>query len=122
MRFKDFKIKIRKFWRLKLAPRFKYFTYRISKSAELEADSYKELNGLVIRHYKNGAVMSEINYRKGKLDGVCVSYFENGKLKSKEFYKDDKLEGLSKYYFPNGRNKSEIIYRKGREVQREDYK
>lgn len=57
---------------------------------------------LVKKHYENGQLKSEANYKNGKKEGLSKEYYENGQLKSEINWKNGKQEGLDKWYHENG--------------------
>lgn len=54
-------------------------------------------NGLVKKH-KYGKLVSELNYKDGKLHGLCKYYNDSGILERELNYKNGKRNGLCKYW------------------------
>ena len=69
--------------------------------------------------YGAWAIMSELNYKNGKIIGAAKSYYKTGQLKSHGTYKYtesgvySKKDGEWKYYYDNGQLQSESIIKDG---------
>ena len=69
--------------------------------------------------YGAWAIMSESNYKNGKLIGASKSYYKNGQLESHGTYKYtesdvySRKDGVWKYYYDNGQIRSESIIKDG---------
>ena len=69
--------------------------------------------------YGAWAIMSEVNYKNGKLIGLFKSYYKNGQLESHGTYKYtesavySRKDGVWKYYYDNGQLQSERYYKEG---------
>ena len=55
--------------------------------------------GLVIKYFKSGEVMSKVNYVDGKKQGESMTYYASGEVKKKGNYIDGKLQGEHFWYF-----------------------
>ena len=82
--------------------------------------TYYTKDGKVVRHglckdyYENGKIVSELNYKDGKLDGICKGYYKDGELEFEYNYKDGKRDGLCKYYYEDGGLESELNFKEGK--------
>jgi len=71
--------------------------------------------------YGAWAIMSESNYKNGKLIGTSKSYYKNGRLESHGTYKYtesgvySRKDGVWKYYYDNGQLQRESIIKDGGE-------
>ena len=69
--------------------------------------------------YGAWAIMSESNYKNGKLIGTARSYYKNGQLESRGTYKYtestvySRKDGNWEYYYDNGQIQSESISKDG---------
>ena len=69
--------------------------------------------------YGAWAIMSESNYKNGKLIGASKSYYKNGQLESHGTYKYtestvySRKDGNWEYYYDNGQIQSESIIKDG---------
>jgi len=69
--------------------------------------------------YGAWAIMSESNYKNGKLIGPSKSYYKNGRLESHGTYKYtesgvySRKDGVWKYYYDNGQLQRESIIKDG---------
>ena len=69
--------------------------------------------------YGAWAIMSESNYKNGKLIGTSKSYYKNGRLESHGTYKYtesgvySRKDGVWKYYYDNGQLQRESIIKDG---------
>ena len=69
--------------------------------------------------YGAWAIMSESNYKNGKLIGTSKSYYKNGRLESHGTYKYtesgvySRKDGVWKYYYDNGHLQRESIIKDG---------
>jgi len=72
--------------------------------------------------YGAWAIMSESNYKNGKLIGTSKSYYKNGRLESHGTYKYtesgvySRKDGVWKYYYDNGQLQREHIIKDGVET------
>ena len=72
--------------------------------------------------YGAWAIMSESNYKNGKLIGTSKSYYKNGRLESHGTYKHtesgvySRKDGVWKYYYDNGQLQRESIIKDGVEA------
>lgn len=57
------------------------------------------------RLYKNGILMSDENYSKGKLNGLARNYYPDGAIEMESNYKDSLLNGISRKYYDIINNK-----------------
>ena len=71
----------------------------------------------VKRHYENGQLKSEGNWKDGKMEGLWKYYYENGQLELEGNQKDGKTDGLWKKYYENGQLKYESIYKNGNKIE-----
>ncbi len=83
----------------------------------------RKLHGIAKYWHKEGSLMSDLNYRKGKKHGLQLYYWEDGTICRKEIYKKGKLKkgecwnrkGEQVEYFPRfiqgylGKNRRDII-------------
>ena len=65
-------------------------------------------NGKLTERHHNGQIMSEQNWKNGKLNGKLTYWYDNGQIKEEAYYKDDKLNGKS------------TIWRRSGEIEAED--
>jgi len=69
--------------------------------------------------YGAWAIMSESNYKNGKLIGTSKSYYKNGRLESHGTYEYtesgvySRKDGVWEYYYDNGQLQSESIIKDG---------
>jgi len=63
--------------------------------------------------YPNGDLMSEENYKKGKLDGEQLIYYPDGKVTESAIYKNGLKEGVISKYSSKGILIEEIAYKEG---------
>jgi uncharacterized protein len=69
--------------------------------------------------YGAWAIMSEVNYKNGKLIGPFKSYYKDGRLESHGTYKYtesgvySRKDGVWKYYYDNGQLQRESIIKDG---------
>ena len=98
-----------------------------AKRGVLNFESYSEYgsletigslkNGLregLFKFYSNNSLLSEKNYKNGKLDGKANTYFPNGSIKIECEYKDNELDGYFTRYFENGKIEEEGWYKNGK--------
>jgi antitoxin component YwqK of YwqJK toxin-antitoxin module len=64
--------------------------------------------------YPDGTIMSEENYKDGKLDGVQIVYYQDGKVTEFATYKNGLLDGAVSKYSYKGVLIEEITYVKGK--------
>lgn len=71
-----------------------------------------------IRFYnkKTNRLISECNYKDGKLNGERKDFYDNGKLSSLSYYDDDKLTGEVTVYSKNGEKLKVEFYYYGYQV------
>ena len=51
-------------------------------------------NGEYIEYYKNGQIVSKVNYKDGMVvDGIYTSYYKNGQIEEEKNYKNGILLG-----------------------------
>ena len=70
--------------------------------------------GLWKYFYKNGAVMSQENYKKGLRHGEQFVFYFNGKVTEKSLFKNGLLDGVSSKYSSKGILIEEVNYKKGK--------
>ena len=68
--------------------------------------------GLWKYFYKNGAVMSQENYKKGLRHGEQFVFYSNGKITEKSLFKNGLLDGISSKYSSKGILIEEVTYKK----------
>jgi uncharacterized protein (TIGR02145 family) len=73
----------------------------------------KPFSGKAKRLGDSGNILSEANFKDGKLHGSLKSYYESGKLKSEENFKDGKPHGVLKFHYENGNPWAEKNYKDG---------
>ena len=64
--------------------------------------------------YKNGAVMSQENYKNGLRDGEQFVFYSNGKITERSLFKNGLLDGISSKYSSKGILIEEVAYKKGK--------
>ena len=70
--------------------------------------------GLWKYFYKNGAVMSQENYKNGLQHGEQFVFYSNGKITERSLFKNDLLDGISSKYSSKGILIEEVAYKKGK--------
>ena len=70
--------------------------------------------GLWKYFYKNGAVMSQENYKNGLQHGEQFVFYSNGKITERSLFKDGLLDGISSKYSSKGILIEEVVYNKGK--------
>ena len=70
--------------------------------------------GLWKYFYRNGAVMSQENYKKGLRHGEQFVFYSNGKITEKSLFKNGLLDGISSKYSSKGILIEEVTYKKGK--------
>ena len=70
--------------------------------------------GLWKYFYKNGAVMSQENYKNGLQHGEQFVFYSNGKITERSLFKNDFLDGISSKYSSKGILIEEVAYKKGK--------
>jgi len=63
---------------------------------------------------KNGTLMSEENYKNGKLNGEQLIYYSDGQITEFAIYEDGLKNGITSKYASNGILIEEITYKKGK--------
>ncbi|PQJ73273.1 toxin-antitoxin system YwqK family antitoxin [Polaribacter butkevichii] len=63
--------------------------------------------------YSDGTIMSEENYKEGKLDGALINYYQDGRVTEFSTYKNGLLDGVSSKYSSKGILIEEITYKNG---------
>jgi len=87
-------------------------TYR--KNGELLSEAnYKsgKLHGVSKNFYLNGNVHNLITYKDGVKDGLVQTYYKNGILNRETTYKEGKMHGYQKKFFKDGKLSSEQNYK-----------
>jgi MORN repeat protein len=86
-------------------------TYRKDGSILSEAN-YKngKLDGVSKNYYKNGNVQNLITYKKGIKDGLVQTNYITGNLNRETTYKNGVIDGYKKIFFKNGKVSSEQRY------------
>ena len=74
-----------------------------------------------ITYYESGALMTESNYKNGKLEGLEKDYYESGALQGERNYKNDKPVGLAKEYSESGVIQYIDTYKNGQRINRKVY-
>jgi len=64
--------------------------------------------------YPTGKLMSEENYKDGKLDGEQLVYYPEGQVTEFSIYKNGLLDGVTSKYASNGTLIEEITYKNGK--------
>ena len=64
--------------------------------------------------YKNGAVMSQENYKNGLRHGEQFVFYSNGKITERSLFKNGLLDGISIKYSSKGILIEEVAYKKGK--------
>ena len=64
--------------------------------------------------YKNGAVVSQENYKNGLRDGEQFVFYSNGKITERSLFKNGLLDGISSKYSSKGILIEEVAYKKGK--------
>ena len=64
--------------------------------------------------YSNGKLMSDKNYKEGKLHGNSKWWFDNGQIWTDRNYKEGKLHGNSKGWYSNGQIEYDKNYKEGK--------
>ena len=67
-------------------------------------------------YYKSCQLMSERNYKDGKLHGLSRRWHDNGKLMSEHYYKDGEYHGCNRIWYNDGQLESETYYWEGIEL------
>ena len=62
---------------------------------------------------EKGVLVSEAEYKDGKMNGFSKLYYPNRKLQSEATFKNDVQEGIQKDYYENGKLKKKILYKNG---------
>lgn len=70
--------------------------------------------GKWLYYFPTGKVISEENYKEGKLDGVLKTYYENGKLTEETYYLNGLKHGASKVYTEEGILLEDVQYVEGK--------
>ncbi|WP_158837951.1 toxin-antitoxin system YwqK family antitoxin [Polaribacter sp. L3A8] len=63
--------------------------------------------------YSDGTIMSEENYKDGKLDGALINYYQDGRVTEFSTYKNGLLDGVSSKYSSKDILIEEITYKNG---------
>ncbi|WP_218598749.1 toxin-antitoxin system YwqK family antitoxin [Polaribacter sp. NJDZ03] len=63
--------------------------------------------------YPDGIIMSEENYKKGKLHGAQIIYYQDGQVTEFSNYKNGLLDGVKTTYASNGVLIEELTYKNG---------
>jgi len=63
---------------------------------------------------EKGVLVSEAEYKDGKMNGFSKLYYPNGKLKSEATFKNDVQEGIQKDYHENGKLSIEMTFKNGK--------
>lgn len=73
------------------------------------APEKKELvrDGIVREYHKNGKLLSEINYKNGKIEGLLRSWYDNGQLHDSAYFEKGKVIGYAVAYYRNGNKNRE---------------
>ena len=89
--------------------------YRLNGNLKTEGVLNKRKRvGLWKYFYKNGAVMSQENYKKGLRHGEQFVFYFNGKVTEKSLFKNGLLDGVSSKYSSKGILIEEVTYKKGK--------
>ena len=64
--------------------------------------------------YPDGTLMSEENYKEGKLEGEQLVYYPDGQVTEFAIYKDGKLDGVVSKYSSKGVLIEEVTYKNGK--------
>lgn len=73
------------------------------QSAEENTQKRTKKNGLVKTRRKNGTLLSEINFKDGKMHGISKSYYPDGTTHFIYPYNNGVLEGDLLWYYRNGK-------------------
>lgn len=63
---------------------------------------------------EKGVIVSEAEYKDGKMNGFSKLYYPNGKLGSEATFKADVQVGVQKDYYESGKLKAEVPYKNGK--------
>ena len=76
-----------------------------------------DLNGKSISYFPESGITAElIEYKDGKKDGLFLKYFPNGKLLSEGIFINDQLEGSFTVYYSDGSIELKGDYKAGRKI------
>ncbi len=78
--------------------------------------SNKLCNGKIIKHYKNGQIEYERNYKDGLEHGKQLWFYENGEIMTEENYKNGKRDGIQIDFERDGSIKWRGNYKNGKRV------
>ncbi|AQS93347.1 hypothetical protein BXQ17_04290 [Polaribacter sp. BM10] len=89
----------------------------------MSEENYKngKLDGEQLVYYPNGQVTEFATYKNGLLDGVTSKYSSKGVLIEEVTYKEGKPNGLAKYFELNGNLKETGTYKNGVRVGKWEY-
>ena len=70
-------------------------------------------DGLRKTYRKDGSILSEANYKNGKLDGVSKNFYDNGNVQNLITYKNGIKDGLVQTNYKKGNLNRETTYKNG---------
>lgn len=93
--------------------KFKQVSYQ-AVSSNLHQNYHQGLlTGPSLVKDKEGKILIESLYEKGKKVGVSQAFYPDGQLYAKRNYQEGLEEGLQLYYYPNGQLKTSLPYERG---------
>lgn len=92
----------------------KSILYYAESGKEAEITEYKNdiKNGIYLKYFPNGKIMTEGFYKNGQFEGEYIVYFENGLIEIKGWYKNGLKAGNWEYFNETGEPISEEQYKK----------
>ena len=60
------------------------------------------------KHYENGKLLTEIEFKDGNPNGKMIAYYDNGKIQTEAEMKDGNPHGKMKMYYPNGKLQADM--------------